>query len=381
MTGTLGNNGWHVSDATVSWTVDDPESAIVSSTGCDTVIVISDTSGDTFTCTAESAGGTASQSVTVKLDKTGPSAALAVTAGTLGSNGWHTSDVTISTTGTDSVSGPVTCAADQFQTAETIGFVFNGSCANDAGLVTNAASLTVKLDKTAPTIAITSPVDFAVESVGLVLDFSATDNISGIDTSSANVDDGTVSVPVLTGESIDLPGVYTLEVTATDLAGNQATESHMFVIYDPNGGFATGGGWIIPGGNNSDPGDILPGIDGTSKATFGFVVKYKNGAATTPKGQLQFRYHVGDFKLHSADYEWLMITNTNWAKFRGLATIDGSGDLYPFHVDARDGDHNGGNQTDRFVIKIWAPGADPDVDDPIYKASGDLGGGKIKIHN
>jgi len=236
VTGTLGNNGWHVSDATVSWTVDDPESAIVSSTGCDTVIVISDTSGDTFTCTAESAGGTASQSVTVKLDKTGPSAALAVTAGTLGSNGWYTSDVTISTTGTDSVSGPVTCAADQFQTAETIGFVFNGSCANDAGLVTNAASLTVKLDKTAPTIAITSPVDFAVESVGLVLDFSATDNISGIDTSSANVDDGTVSVPVLTGESIDLPGVYTLEVTATDLAGNQATESHMFVIYDPNGG-------------------------------------------------------------------------------------------------------------------------------------------------
>ena len=74
------------------------------------------------------------------------------------------------------------------------------------------------------------------------------------------------------------------------------------------------------------------------------------------------------------------MTNTNWAKFKGVATINESSDLYPFRVDARDGDKDGGNQADRFVIKIWQPGAGPDVDDPIYKASGDLGGGQIKIH-
>ena len=72
-----------------------------------------------------------------------------------------------------------------------------------------------------------------------------------------------------------------------------------------------------------------------------------------------------------------MVTNTNWAKFQGIATINGSEELYPFRVDARDGDES---QSDRFIIKIWAPDTDPDVDALIYKASGDLGGGNIVIH-
>jgi hypothetical protein len=78
--------------------------------------------------------------------------------------------------------------------------------------------------------------------------------------------------------------------------------------------------------------------------------------------------------------EWLVVTNNNWAFFQGMARIDGLEGLYPFRVDARDGDGEGGNLADRFRIKIWAPGADTDTDDPIYKASGDLGGGQIKIH-
>jgi len=49
-------------------------------------------------------------------------------------------------------------------------------------------------------------------------------------------------------------------------------------------------------------------------------------------------------------------------------------------VDGRDGDKDGGSLPDRFIIKIWEPGADPDVDELLYKASGDLGGGQIKIH-
>ncbi len=109
-------------------------------------------------------------------------------------------------------------------------------------------------------------------------------------------------------------------------------------------------------------------------------MKYRNGASTNPIGQLQFVYHVGQFELHSSDYDWLVVTNSNWAKFQGTATIDGYEGLHSFQVDARDGDAVGGSLTDRFVIKIWAPGDDPDVDEPIYKASGDLEGGKIKIH-
>ena len=58
----------------------------------------------------------------------------------------------------------------------------------------------------------------------------------------------------------------------------------------------------------------------------------------------------------------------------------GSDELYPFRVEARDGDANEGALPDRFVIKVWAPGEDPDVDELDYKASGEIQGGQIKIH-
>ncbi|HLO32762.1 MAG TPA: PxKF domain-containing protein [Anaerolineales bacterium] len=226
--GTLGSNGWYTSDVTVSWLVNDDQSAISSTSGCDPTTISSDTAGATVTCTATSAGGTSSESVTIKRDATAPTgvsgapnrvpdsgtwynhavgvvftgsdapsgiasctttnysgpdgsgvtvngsctdnagnasasvasstfnydgtaptAVLAVAAGTAGANGWYTSDVTVSTTGSDAVSG-ATCTTNQFQTTETAGAVFNGSCTNGAGLTTNAAPLTVKLDKSGP---------------------------------------------------------------------------------------------------------------------------------------------------------------------------------------------------------------------------------------
>ena len=42
--------------------------------------------------------------------------------------------MTVDTNGTDSISGPVICTADQTQTEETTGELFTGSCTNDAGL-------------------------------------------------------------------------------------------------------------------------------------------------------------------------------------------------------------------------------------------------------
>jgi hypothetical protein len=151
VSGTLGSNGWYTGDVQVSWSVTDAQSSITSSTGCDPTTISIDTTGMTLTCSATSAGGTSQQSVTVKRDATPPAATLEVSAGTSGSNGWYTSDVTVRTTGSDSTSGSVTCTADQQQTAETTGATFNGSCTNDAGLVANATPLTIKVDKTGPT--------------------------------------------------------------------------------------------------------------------------------------------------------------------------------------------------------------------------------------
>jgi hypothetical protein len=150
ITGTLGNNDWYTSDVTVTWTVTDPESSVTIDSGCGTQTFTTDTVSVTSSCSAHSAGGSASDSVTLKIDQSPPSAMLSVTAGTLGSNGWYTSDVTVHTSGTDSISSPVTCTSDQIISTETTGTVVTGSCTNDAGLSTNAAPLTVKLDKTGP---------------------------------------------------------------------------------------------------------------------------------------------------------------------------------------------------------------------------------------
>lgn len=63
VTGIPGQNGWYVvpGPVTVSFTVEDNESAITSQTGCDTATVSVETAGDTFTCTATSTGGTSTE--------------------------------------------------------------------------------------------------------------------------------------------------------------------------------------------------------------------------------------------------------------------------------------------------------------------------------
>ncbi len=68
VSGTPGAGGWYRSNVSVAWTVTDAESTIDSTQGCGPTAVTRDTFGVTFTCTATSAGGTSTASVTVKRD-------------------------------------------------------------------------------------------------------------------------------------------------------------------------------------------------------------------------------------------------------------------------------------------------------------------------
>ena len=72
VTGTAGSNGWYVSDVSVTWDVQDADSAVTSQTGCDPATVAADTAGTTFTCAATSSGGTATGSAVVRRDITAP---------------------------------------------------------------------------------------------------------------------------------------------------------------------------------------------------------------------------------------------------------------------------------------------------------------------
>ena len=81
ITGTLGSNGGYTSNVGVTWTVTDGESTVSSTQGSDASSVTPDTQGDTFTCTAISQGGSASESATIKRDATTPVIGYAGNAG------------------------------------------------------------------------------------------------------------------------------------------------------------------------------------------------------------------------------------------------------------------------------------------------------------
>jgi PKD repeat protein len=175
------------------------------------------------------------------------------------------------------------------------------------------------------------------------------------------------------------PGVYRVTVTAANDCGDTATAVHEFVVvYDPEGGFVTGGGWI-----NSPGGAYTANPALTGKANFGFVSKYQNGA-NVPTGNTEFQFKAGDLNFRSTSYDWLVVAGAK-AKFKGSGTINGDGD-YAFQLTATDGQGLGGDGVDRFRIKIWEksgggviydnqPG-DPETAD----AATSLGGGSIVIH-
>lgn len=141
-------------------------------------------------------------------------------------------------------------------------------------------------------------------------------------------------------------GVYTIQITVTDNLGASDVEIYKYVvIYNPDGGFVTGGGWI-----NSPTGAYTADPSLAGKANFGFVSKYEKGK-TIPTGQTQFQFKMADLNFHSATYEWLVVSGTK-AKYIGVGTINGSGE-YGFILTAVDGQVSGGGGIDKFRIKIW----------------------------
>src|SRR5687767_6200253 len=117
------------------------------------------------------------------------------------------------------------------------------------------------------------------------------------------------------------------------------------VIYDPNGGFVTGGGWI-----NSPAGAYTANPSLTGKAHFGFVSKYQKGASKLT-GETEFQFRVVNFNFHSTSYDWLVVAGSK-AQYKGTGTINGTGE-YGFLLTATDGSLSSGGGADKFRIKIW----------------------------
>ena len=223
--GTLGNNGWYVSDVSLSWSVVDAESAISSQSGCDPVTVNADTAGDTFTCSATSTGGTASQSVTIKRDATAPTISAAASSAP-NANGWYNSDVTVPFTCNDNLSGVVSCPADETLNSEGSAVSSTAQTISDQAGNSSAASniVTVQLDKTAPVVTVSGVSDGASYTLGSVptAACSTSDALSGVATQA------TVAV---TGGNADGTGSFTATCSgASDNAGNSGSASVSYTV-------------------------------------------------------------------------------------------------------------------------------------------------------
>lgn len=253
------------------------------------------------------------------------------------------------------------------------------------------ASTTVTVNNVAPKVGeINSPVDPIQIGVPITVDSTFTD-VGVLDTHTAvwdwgesSVSDGVItengdSDTVSGTHTYSSAGIYEIKLTVTDDdLGSDYSVSKYIVIYDPEGGFVTGGGWI-----NSPKEAYARDLNLEGTANFGFVSKYKKGA-TVPTGVTQFNFQVADLNFHSDTYDWLVIAGAR-AQYKGTGTINGEGE-YGFMLTAIDGQLNGGGGSDKFRIKIWDKASDAIVYDNMLDADDgadlttEIQGGSITIH-
>jgi hypothetical protein len=144
--GTLGSNGWYRSSVTVNWTVVGAEV----SSGCDAQTLSADTAGTKITCSATSGGDQTIKSVTIKLDKTYPSA-VPVPSRPADANNWYNRALAVSFSGRDDMSGIESCSSAVYAGPDNAAAALAGTCRDFAGNVTGG-SFAFKYDATAPTL-------------------------------------------------------------------------------------------------------------------------------------------------------------------------------------------------------------------------------------
>ncbi len=220
ITGTQGNNNWYTSNVIVDFTCTD-DSGIATDVSDQTLsndgANQSASSGD---CT-DNAGNTAN-SVTVNninIDKTAP---IASASGTLGNNNWYISDVTVSFTGSDSLSGLASCDTDVVLNSDGTNQSASGTCTDNAGNKSEPATVTgINIDKTTPVISHTrTPANsHGWNNSDVTLDFSCTDSGSGVatDVSDTTLTNEGENQSASSGECIDNAGNTANSVTVDNI--------------------------------------------------------------------------------------------------------------------------------------------------------------------
>lgn len=262
----------------------------------------------------------------------------------------------------------------------------------DSGGLSDTNETVVEIENISPSV---GPITATVDPVQVNTQIQASASFTDPGTSDTHTalwewgdgysSDGTVEETggngtVSGSHAYSVAGVYTLKLIVKDKDEGVGTASYQFVVvFNPDAGFVTGGGWI-----NSPEGAYPADPNLTGKANFGFVSKYQKGA-NVPTGQTEFQFRVADLNFRSNVYQWLVVAG-NKAQFKGSGTINNDGD-YGFILTATDGQLKKVIEPDKFRIKIWNKNQEETIIYDNQLAAGDdteptteIGGGNIVIH-
>jgi hypothetical protein len=252
----------------------------------------------TGTCT-DQAGNTASDTQGgIDIDLTPPSVSAAAAPAPNG-NGWNNTDVVVTFSGTDALSGIDACDPPVTISTEGAGQSATGSCTDKAGNSASATASGISIDKTPPTVTATPdrPADHnGWYNHSVTITFSGTDGLSDAVTC-----DSAVAYSGPDGASVTVSG------SCTDAAGNSATASFTFnydatapvVTVSPDRGpdhngwynhavtFTTSGSDATSGVDSCTAAQTYSGPDGASVTVSGSCTDAAGNSAT---GSFTFNY-------------------------------------------------------------------------------------------
>jgi len=399
-------HGWYNGDTTISFNCSDNLSGI---DNCSDPVTLSEGAGQIVTGTAvDQAGNSSSTSMSVDIDKTAPTIGYSLSQSP-NVSGWNNSNVTITFSCSDALSGVASCT-DPITLTENGTYVVTGTAMDNAGNVIST-NVIVKISKTPPAAGIPVwSVNPSPLGSNTTLTVPVVDGIENLIRAEyfINADPGVGSGVAMTinGSNLSatfgasLPtGYYTIGMRLLDAAGNWSETTYAYlVVYNPNGPTE------ISGSKSFVPtlagGDVLPGLisaNQNDRASMSFDVSYGADGTVSSISRFGFTYSTGQacnsvnyFNCYNTGITTISINNltfvgTNYSEgvFEGVGTlmINGVVTQVTFIVEARDGKLIGNRIPDTFAMKIYSAGVNPNESGaiPLYQVTTSLTGNGVVV--
>jgi hypothetical protein len=149
--GTSLTPAWYVSDVWINWSLTNISPPLT--VDCPPVHLVSDTTGQTASCSATDASGTTTKTTTtIRIDRTPPTAAASADR-LADAGGFYNRSLTAAWSGTDATSGIASCSSTPYSGPDGTGISLTGTCKDKAGNVSAPVPFVFNYDATPPALA------------------------------------------------------------------------------------------------------------------------------------------------------------------------------------------------------------------------------------